>query len=133
MAEGLEVLSGPIRVVVFAGGPVLERGVKELLCRLVDHPEIDLLACICQSVGRSASAVMRDLWRRRGLLAIPLLVTQAARRIGMTFKRDERENNRKMDRISGRIFYVPDIHGEGVLHWVRDLSPDLGLSTEARF
>jgi hypothetical protein len=49
MAEGLEVLSRPIRVVVFAGGPVLERG-EGFLCRLEDHPEIDLLACICQSV-----------------------------------------------------------------------------------
>jgi folate-dependent phosphoribosylglycinamide formyltransferase PurN len=127
MAEGLEVLSRPIRVVVFAGGPALERGVRGFLCRLEDHPEIDLLACICQSVDQSASAVMRDLWRRRGLLAIPLLAVQAACKVGMAFRRDEREIDRKIARLSERIFFASDIHAEGVLHRVRELSPDMGL------
>jgi methionyl-tRNA formyltransferase len=127
MAEGLEVLSRPIRVVVFAGGPVLERGVKDFLCRLEDHTEIDLLACICQSADQSSSAVMRDLWRRRGVLAIPWLVIQAARKIGTAFRRHEREIDRRIAELSERIFFVPDIHAEGVLRRVGELSPDMGL------
>lgn len=127
MAEGLEALPRPIRVVVFAGGPVLERGVKDFLCRLEDHSEIDLLACICQSVDQSVSAVMRDLWKRRGLLAIPLLVIEATRRVNMGFRRDERRIERKIATLSERIFFTADIHAEGVLSRVRELSPDMGL------
>jgi methionyl-tRNA formyltransferase len=127
MTKGLEALSRPIRVVVFAGGPVLERGVKDFLCRLEDHPEIDLLACICQSADQSASAVMRDLWKRRGVLAIPLLVIEGTRKVSMTFRRDERRIERRIAGLSGRIFFTADIHAEGVLDRVRELSPDMGL------
>lgn len=114
-------------MVVFAGGPVLERGVKDFLCRIEDHPEINLLACICQSAGPSASALMRDLWRRRGLLAIPLLASRAAYKVLPALAQGEREIDRKIAGLSGRIIFVTDIHAEEVLRRVRDLSPDVGL------
>ena len=122
-----EGLSRPIRVVVFSGGPGLEKGVQAFLCRLEDHPEIELVACICQSVGQSLTAVMEDLWRRRGLLAIPLAAVETACKVGRAFRPNERAIIRKLDGLSERIFFVPDMHADDVLSRVRDLSPDLGL------
>ena len=129
MDEKRSELNRPLRVVVFSGGPVLERGVKEFLRRLEDHPEIDLLACFCQSKNPSFSGVIYDLWRRRQLLAIPLLIARVLGRLADFLSRpiDEFSLKRKLNRLSERIHYVPDIHGEAVLEAVRSLSPDLGL------
>jgi folate-dependent phosphoribosylglycinamide formyltransferase PurN len=117
----------PIRVIVFAGGPILEWGVKLFLVRLEDHPEIEMLACICQSNDQSFSAVIRDLWKRRGFLALPLMINQVARIIWPYIKSDIRKVNKKIAEISDRIHFVPDIHAETVHQQVRKLSPDLGL------
>ena len=117
----------PIRVVVFAGGPTLEWGVKLFLVRLEENPEIEMLACICQSKDQSFSAVIRDLWKRRGFLAFPLMLNQATRIIWSYIKSDIRIVNKKIAEISDRIHFVPDIHAQSVLQQVRRLSPDLGL------
>lgn len=119
----------PIRVVVFSGGPVLERGVKQFMCLLEDHPEIDFLACICQSKDQSFRAVVADLWRRRRLLAIPLLIMQIGDKFWrrMSSLQTTNELDARLTALSERIFYVPDIHAEEVLRQVRDLETDLGL------
>ena len=119
----------PIRVIVFGGGPVLERGVKQFICRLEDHPEIEFLGCICQSKGHTYRDMVRDLWRRRGLLAIPLLLSQAATNASRFLTQPRRELNlkRKLAKVSSRIHYVADIHADPVLEQVRLLAPDLGL------
>jgi folate-dependent phosphoribosylglycinamide formyltransferase PurN len=120
-------LGKPIRVVVFSGGPILEWGVKLFLLRLEGHPEIELLACICQSSDQSFLAVIRDLWKRRGFLGIPLMIFQAVRSIQIIINPAKRDINRKIAGLSDRIAFVPDIHAESVLQFVRELSPDLGL------
>ena len=126
---GNPILTRPIRVVVFSGGPVLEHGVKQFMCSLEDHPEIDFLACICQSKEQSFQAVIRDLWRRRGFLAIPLLmirmINEFWRSLTQTHTRNEIAS--KLNKLSDRIHYVPDIHAERVLTLVHRLNPDLGL------
>jgi folate-dependent phosphoribosylglycinamide formyltransferase PurN len=123
------VLEQPIRVVVFSGGPVLLQGVKQFICSLEDHPEIDFLACICQSEEQSFQAVIRDLWRRRGFLAIPLLGIRVANHLwrSLTQTRTGKTTASKLANMSDRIHYVPDIHAERVLDLVRRLAPDLGL------
>jgi hypothetical protein len=119
----------PIRVVVFAGGPLLERGVRELVCLLDEHPEIQFLACICQSEGRSLRAVLRDLWRRRRILALPLLLIHMAKNVWRYLGHPRRElaMMRKLHRLSSHLHYVPNIHADEVLEHVRGLRPDLGL------
>jgi folate-dependent phosphoribosylglycinamide formyltransferase PurN len=129
MAEMQYDLKRPIRVVLFGGGPVLERGVKQFICRLDEHPEIEFLGGFCQSEAQSFWAVVKDLWQRRRLLALPLLLVQMASRIGRFLVQPQTEIavNRKMARLADRIHFVPDIHAEEVLAQVRALAPDLGL------
>jgi len=126
--KGLE-RKDPIRVVLFGGGPVLERGVKQFMCRLEEHSEIEFLGGFCQSQAQTSGAVVKDLWRRRGILALPLLLIQIVSGIGryVSQPRAEVKLNTELDRLSGRIHYVPDIHADAVLEDVRSLEPDLGL------
>jgi folate-dependent phosphoribosylglycinamide formyltransferase PurN len=119
----------PLRVVMFGGGPVLERDVRQFLVRLEAHPDIELLAAICQSQDQSWRAVVGDLWQRRRLLAIPLLVLRMAGALGRMLARrsQEVELNRQVNALAERIIFVPDIHAPEVLARVRTLQPDLGL------
>jgi folate-dependent phosphoribosylglycinamide formyltransferase PurN len=118
-----------IRVVVFSGGPVLEHGVKQFMCLLEDHPEIEFLACICQSNDQSFRAIVADLWRRRGMLALPLLLIQTVEKVWRRLSSLQIENglNAKVTALSERIYYVSDIHAEQVLDQVKGLELDLGL------
>ena len=122
-------LNRPIRVVVFGGGPVLERGVKHFICRLEEWRDIEFLGAFCQPGEQTWPAIIRDLWRRRGLLALPLLLVQIVRAIGrfLSDPRAEVQLRRKMAGLSDRIHPVPNIHDEEVLGRVRSLAPDLGL------
>jgi folate-dependent phosphoribosylglycinamide formyltransferase PurN len=118
-----------IRVVMFGSGPVLTHDAKQFLYRLDNHPEIAFLGAFCQSESQTFGAVVKDLWRRRRLLAIPLLFAWIANSIGrfMTQPRAEIELNRRLQGLSERVHFVKDIHAEDVLVQVRSLSPDLGL------
>jgi len=118
-----------IRVVVFGGGPVLEHGVKQFICRLEECREVEFLGAFCQPGEQALWAIVRDLWRRRGLLALPLLVVQTVRTIGrfLIDPRAELKLNRKIAQLSNRIHSVPNIHHAEVLERVRLLAPDLGV------
>jgi len=122
-------LKRAIRVVLFGGGPALERGVKQFICRLEEHPEIEFLGGFCQSEAQTFWAVVKDLWQRRRFLAGPLLLLQIGSGISrfLSQPRAEIELNRKLARLSKRIYFVPDLHAENVLEAVRSLTPDLGL------
>jgi hypothetical protein len=119
----------PIRVVLFGGGPVLERGVRQFICRLEEHPEIAFLGGFCQSQAQTSVAVVKDMWRRRGILALPLLLIQIVSGIGryVSQPRAEAKLNKELDRLSDRIHYVPSIHADAVLEDVCSLEPDVGL------
>jgi methionyl-tRNA formyltransferase len=122
-------LERPIRVVLFGGGPVLEHDVRRFVCRLEAHPDIQFLGGFFQSEGQTAWSIVSDLWRRRGLLAVPLLLLRLGKTAGlfMSQPRAEMKLNRNMARLSERIHLVPDIHAEDVLARVRALASDLGL------
>jgi folate-dependent phosphoribosylglycinamide formyltransferase PurN len=119
----------PIRVVVFGGGPGLERGLKEFICRLEDCRDIEFLGAFCQPGEQSIWATVKDLWRRRGFLALPLFLVQLGRRTGQFLidPRAELKLNRHIARLTDRIHSLPNIHHEAVLTRVRSLAPDLGL------
>ena len=124
-----EPLSRPIRVVVFGGGPVLLYGIKQFICRLEAHPDIELTAVICQSPDPSFRGIVRDLWRRRGMLALPLLLMFYGGRLLRFLRRPgvEIKLRRQLARIAGRSEFVRDIHDPKVLAQVRALQADLGL------
>lgn len=119
----------PIRVVLFGGGPTLEYGVKQFFCRLEDHPHIEFLGGFCQSQGQSLNAVGSDLWRRRGLLALPLFAQYVGSDIVrfLSHSRSQSALNEQLAKLADRIHFVPDIHAANVLAEVQALEPDLGL------
>jgi folate-dependent phosphoribosylglycinamide formyltransferase PurN len=119
----------PIRVIVFSGGPALDPGMQEFVCRLEDHPEVDFLGAFCQSSGESLGAIWRDLWRRRRLLAGPLFLMQVAGMLRCFLIPRARETHlrRKLARLTDRLKFVPEIHADDVMNRIRSLAPDLGL------
>lgn len=124
-----QALNRPIRVVLFGGGPGMERGLQRLLCRLADHADIELLSVVCQSPGDSIDAIAADLWRRRGWLALPLFVAHFASSMWTVLAGGAQDAvaRRRLRQLRDRIRLVPDIHAPQVLEYVRSLAPDLGL------
>jgi hypothetical protein len=118
-----------IRVVLLGGGPYLERGVREFLCRLEEESEIDFRGAFCQSPGESVPDIIKDLWRRRGWLALPVLLVEIARgtRRWLRSPKSEWRLRKRLQPLLERIRFVPDLHAPEVLDRVRALEPDLGL------
>lgn len=122
-------LNRPIRVVMFGSGPELNPDAKQFLCQLEEHPEIELLGAFCQAGGQSAAAVFTDLWRRRGLLSVPLVVAGFFKK-GIRYVFDPHEYfmfKYKLKSMENRIHFTPNIHRPQVLEQVKSLDPDLGL------
>jgi folate-dependent phosphoribosylglycinamide formyltransferase PurN len=119
----------PIRVVMFGSGPKLTPDAGEFLCRLEDHPDITLLGAFCQAEAQTAFAVFQDLWKRRGILAIPLLLASNVNILIrlISHPQSELDKRRKLRSLADRLHFVKDIHSEGVLKQVGLLNPDLGL------
>jgi methionyl-tRNA formyltransferase len=129
MTESQTDHSQPIRVVLFGGGPVLERSVKQFICRLEDHPEIEFLGGFIQSHTQTYTAAVKDLFRRRHLMAVPVLIMQLAEILGryLFHPLAEIKLNREIRAISDRLHYVPDIHDDDELNRINSLSPDLAV------
>jgi hypothetical protein len=118
-----------MKVVVFSGGPTLEHGVRRFLARLDEHPDIELAGVYVQSAGQSLGWVVRDLWKRRRLVAIPLFAAWLGSALLANVRSPGRERRLRaaLLRLGGRLRYVPDIHAPEVIEAVRALAPDLGL------
>jgi folate-dependent phosphoribosylglycinamide formyltransferase PurN len=121
-------LNRPIRVMLFCG-PVIERAAWRFGCMLDEHPEVEFLGGFCQSEGQTFTARVRDLWKRRGLLGLPLLVAEAATGVSryIADPLGELKRRKQTAKISERIAVVPNIHAEEVLAKIRHFEPDLGL------
>jgi folate-dependent phosphoribosylglycinamide formyltransferase PurN len=122
-------MNRPIRVVMFGSGPELNSDAKQFLCKLEEHPEIELLGAFCQAEGRSFGAVFADLWKRRGVLALPLFALWILDKVVrfVLHPREELTFQYKLKNISDRIHFIPNIHAREVLEQVNSLEPDLGL------
>jgi folate-dependent phosphoribosylglycinamide formyltransferase PurN len=114
---------------MFGSGPELNPDAKQFLCRLEAHPEIEFLGAFCQAGSRSLGAVYTDLWKRRGFLAPPLFTMWIINKVirFLSNPREEITLQRKLKSISGRIYFIPDIHAQNILERIRTLEPDLGL------
>lgn len=121
-------LQRPIRVVLFLGH-VPEPAALELLGRLEEHPEADMVGGLRQVGESGPESLLRNVLRRRGALG-PLvwmvsLLSRAAwylrkppRRLAL-----RRSAGRAMERVQG----VPDFHAPEVLARVESWDPDLGV------
>ena len=129
MPEEQADLGRPIRVVLFCGGPTLDRAVVRFVARLELEPEIDFVGGLCQTDGQTLTAVIRDRLERRGALGLGLLLVEALRAMSrfVAHPRAEMAMWSSRARITRRIQDVPDIHAEPALERVRALDPDLGL------
>jgi folate-dependent phosphoribosylglycinamide formyltransferase PurN len=129
MGEGGAISGRPIRVVMFGSGPSLTHEARRFLARLEKHPEIELLGAFCQADTGSRLAFVKDLWRRRGVLALPLLVAWYGNIVASYLRQPgaELELRRTLGRLAERMHFVQDIHGAEVLEQVAGLAPDLGL------
>ena len=129
MPANLFEMDRPIRVVMFGSGPELNPDAKQFICKLEQHPEIAFLGAFCQAQSQSLSAVFADLWKRRGLLALPLFAVWITSKITpfLLYPRQEIALRRELKNISERIHFIKDIHAQQVLQQVRELAPDLGL------
>lgn len=121
-------LGRPIRVVLIRGRfqpPAAQR----FYILLDEHPEIELAASLCQSSGEGLADRLRDAWRRRGILAAPILTSQAVRAAGRIVLHPRRElgHRRRMAGIDRRTELVPDLHAPAVVERLRRLDPDLAV------
>jgi folate-dependent phosphoribosylglycinamide formyltransferase PurN len=119
----------PIKVVMFGSGPYLTYDARKFLVRLENHPEIQFLTAFCQSQSQSVQAVIKDLWKRRGILAFPLFLAWIVADLKRNLFDQQREAvlNEKLAAISDRIYFVTDIHAPDVLAQLNTMNPDLGL------
>lgn len=122
-------MNRPIRVVMFGAGPELNPDVKEFLCRLEEHPEIEFLSAFCQAQSQSLWAVLMDLWKRRKWLALPLFASGIIKKSVrfLLHSREEIALQKSLEKMSDRIRFVTNIHAQSVLEQVHALKPDLGL------
>lgn len=114
---------------MFGSGPELNPDAKQFLCRLDEHPEIELLGAFCQAQAQSLDAIFMDLWKRRGVLALPLFAMWGLGKATrfLAHPREEMALRRKMKDLAGCIHFVKNIHDQDVLQQVCKLEPDLGL------
>lgn len=117
-----------LRLVVFTGGAVLEDDCLDFVARLIDRPEIELAGVFCEARASGVAGVLRDLWRRRGLLAPLLVIQRALRRAGRAVfsPRDEFRRRRARRQLGERLHFVHDLHSEAVLAAIARLRPALG-------
>ena len=121
-------LDRPIRIVYFAG-PYLEPSAVRFVATLDEHPEIEFVLGLCQGEGRGPYHRLRNLWRRRGLAALPVLAFELAASLWefMRHPRDSVDLRRRSRRALSRFVTVRDMHAPEVLARVRAAAPDLGV------
>jgi folate-dependent phosphoribosylglycinamide formyltransferase PurN len=118
----------PIRVVFF-GGAFPEHGVLQFIAAVATHPEMELVGGVCQSAGLGVWERLKDIGRRRGVLA-PVAIGAHLLEAAAPLVRHPRASlaiHRTAWRAMGAMRLARDIHAADVLEYVRTLDPDLGL------
>lgn len=110
------------RVIVFAS-PFPLPAERLFLARVDAHPDLELVGVLCRGAGAGRGARIADLWRRRGVLALPILVRDAVATRGSRGAPPADA----VERIRGRTRVVPDVHAPDVLAWVASLDADVGV------
>jgi len=116
-------------VVVFTGGPVIDAQVLRFAARLLEQPNIRLLAIISESPIRGLRGKILDLWIRRGLLAPAILLRDIVATVSNALLSPVSTLNRRrvLEQLRDRIHFVVDIHAVESLRLVKNAEPVLGL------
>jgi hypothetical protein len=116
-------------VVVFTGGPVIDAQVLRFAMRLLEQPDIRLLAIISESPTRGFLSGILDLWKRRGLLAPAILLRDIVAAVSNALLSPASILNRRrvLRQLRDRIHFVDDIHAVESLRLVKNAEPVLGL------
>lgn len=124
------VNSGPARIIVFTGGAELQGPVIDFIGRLESDDSLDLVAVLCQTDATGIRGVLMDLWRRRGLMAIPLSIQRLLRALARRLFRPRAASVRRrtLETVAPRVRYEPDIHSDRIIQRVREMQPDIGLA-----
>jgi hypothetical protein len=121
-------LRNPYPVVVFTGGPTISAEVSGFLSRLELDSGIDLLAVISESPVRGAAGVVIDLWQRRGILVVPILIRNfLVWLLKNIFDPASSLRRQTLKKLNSRVHYCDSMHASEVLQMVRELNPGLGL------
>jgi folate-dependent phosphoribosylglycinamide formyltransferase PurN len=124
----MTALTHPIRVVYFAG-PYLEPAALRFVAMLEGHPEVELVLGLCQGDGAGFRHRLQNLWRRRGLLALPVLAVDLLETL-CEFVRAPQASLalRRLARPAlAKFETVPDVHASEMLERLQALAPDLGV------
>ena len=120
--------SARTRVVLF-GGAYLQPGAQRFLVLIAEHPEMELVGGFCEGPGQGWRYRLGNLWRRRGLFALPVLFLEGFDWL-RRFLRKPVEGLRfesRLRRAMRKVQTIPDIHAPDVLARVRALAPDVGV------
>src|SRR5687768_4290158 len=117
-----------IRVVVFAG-PYLHPAAVEFVARLEGHVDIELLQVLCEGPGPGLRHRIANLWRRRRLMALPVLAVDFAQWSlrWLSKPRAMLRLHRQARSALAKCETKPNVHAPDVLDGLRALDPDLGL------
>jgi glycosyltransferase involved in cell wall biosynthesis/folate-dependent phosphoribosylglycinamide formyltransferase PurN len=96
---------------------------------LEEHPEIAFVGGFCQSPGLDLGHRLRDLVRRRGVLAVPLIVVAVGGAMlrWVTGPGKERRHRRHAAWLETRLHVTHDIHSPEVLDRITAAEADLGV------
>ena len=116
-------------VVIFTGGPAIDIQVLRFASRLQHQANIRLVAIISESPIRGLRGKIQDLWHRRGLLAVAIMIRNS---LGAIFTAaltpaDIPRRRRLLRQFHELIYFVDDIHTTETLRRVQELEPVLGL------
>jgi folate-dependent phosphoribosylglycinamide formyltransferase PurN len=118
----------PVRVVYFAG-PYLEPSAVRFVAMLDAHPDVELVLGLCEGEGSGLLHRLRNVWRRRGLLAVPVVALELLQALGrIVFQPRETLDLRRRSKLPmSRFMTVPNVHAPEVLERVRAAQPDVGV------
>ena len=117
----------PIRVVLF-GGAYLDPPAMRFALALEANPAIDLAGVLCQAPAAGWKFRLRERWRRRGPLALAVLLREGLGTVGRAMARPRATlaDRALARRLVPKLRSVPELHAPEVLELVRNWRPDLG-------
>jgi methionyl-tRNA formyltransferase len=121
--------TSPTRVIVLTGGAELQVPVIDFVRRLESDQNLELVGVFCEADLVGLRGVAVDLVRRRGLLAIPLLIQRWLRKLGRLILEPTLFVQRRHTRhqLESRLYFTSNLHAPESLDRIRSVRPQLGL------
>lgn len=111
------------------GGAYIQPGAQRFLALLNEHPEVDLVAVLCQGAGGRWIDRWADLFRRRGLLA-PLVLLMEGLSLAAEWLRSPismMRLHRAWAEVRRKVEWFPDLHAPRAISRLKGFSPDLAV------